>query len=583
MKGMETGDAVVTVTSVSDNTKSATCNVTVTEPIKVQQITFDTVESTVAEEGILWFNVTVSPSDATNKEVEWSSSDSSILKVSKLGMITGVKEGQADVIVTATDGSGVSVSQTITVVHRHVHMIWTWAKAAKCEEKGNIEYFTCRCGKIFSDDEGKNEITKAETETEALGHEPGENITENDTPASCTKIGGYDLVKKCTRCGIVINKTHVVRPSLGHEWSDWTITKEAEEGTDGERYRTCSRCGATETEIIPAPGHQHDMHAVAENPRTCTENGTKAHWECATCHNFFEDEQGTKQVTSDGLVIPAEGHKPDKPVCEKDTPATCTKARRYVMVTYCTVCKNEIDRIEVPEGEALGHDWSDWKVKEPATYTEDGIATRFCKRDGCEQTETGVIPRTGPSGGGASEPTEDQKAADDVAALIKVLPEEINLDNEDAVKEAEDAYNALTDKQKTLVDVALVEKLNKAGQTISDWKDFEDASAKAGQAQFNNFKVKARKHKKAIVTILSQGTDQTLQLRYSRSKKFKVKATKLVTLKEGQTTVKIKKLKPKKKYFFQIRPVSEVTNKATGETTEINGQWSEAKKIKAKK
>ena len=229
------------------------------------------------------------------------------------------------------------------------------------------------------------------------------------------------------------------------------------------------------------------------------------------------------------------------------------------------------------------HNWGPWIVTTPATAEDDGEETRTCIWNS-SHTETRVIPNDTPSGGGgASEPSDDQKAADDVAALIKALPEEITLDNEDAVKKAEEAYKALTDKQKALVDAAMVEKLNKASQAISDWKDYKEASAKAGEAQFNNFKVKAKKHKKAKVTILSQGIDQTLQLRYSKSKKFKEKATKLVTLKEGQKTVKIKKLKPRKKYFFQIRPVTEVTNKATGQTAEIIGQWSKAKKIRAKK
>ena len=56
-----------------------------------------------------------------------------------------------------------------------------------------------------------------------------------------------------------------------------------------------------------------------------------------------------------------------------------------------------------------------------------------------------------------------------------------------------------------------------------------------------------------------------------------------MTLKAGTKKVKVKKLKPRKKYFFQIRPLTELTNKATGETTQIAGQWSKTRKIKARK
>ena len=217
----------------------------------------------------------------------------------------------------------------------------------------------------------------------------------------------------------------------------------------------------------------------------------------------------------------------------------------------------------------------------PSNEKREGIETRTCKD--CGEEETRAIPKKTPSGGGASGPTDDQNAVDEVEALIRALPDQITLEAEADVKKAEDAYNALNDEQKAMVDAALAEKLNKAVRSITDWKDYEDAAAKAGQAQINTFKVKAKKHKKAKVIILSQGTDQTLQVRYSRSKKFKKKTTKLVTLKEGQKTVKIKKLKAKKKYFFQVRPTTAVTNKATGEATQIAGQWSKTKKIKARK
>ena len=42
----------------------------------------------------------------------------------------------------------------------HIHeMIKTDAKAGSCLEDGNIEYYTCDCGKVFADEEGATEIT----------------------------------------------------------------------------------------------------------------------------------------------------------------------------------------------------------------------------------------------------------------------------------------------------------------------------------------------------------------------------------------------------------------------------------------
>lgn len=38
--------------------------------------------------------------------------------------------------------------------------------------------------------------------------------------------------------------------ALGHNWGDWETTKEATTSAEGEQTRTCSRCGATETQAI---------------------------------------------------------------------------------------------------------------------------------------------------------------------------------------------------------------------------------------------------------------------------------------------------------------------------------------------
>ena len=56
----------------------------------------------------------------------------------------------------------------------------TLAVAATCTEPGNVEYWTCeRCGKIFSDAEGKNEITLEDTVIPATGHKWNEGEITN--------------------------------------------------------------------------------------------------------------------------------------------------------------------------------------------------------------------------------------------------------------------------------------------------------------------------------------------------------------------------------------------------------------------
>ena len=57
----------------------------------------------------------VSPSEATNKEVEWSVSSELVATISATGLLTAVSNGTVTVTATATDGSGVSADRIIGV------------------------------------------------------------------------------------------------------------------------------------------------------------------------------------------------------------------------------------------------------------------------------------------------------------------------------------------------------------------------------------------------------------------------------------------------------------------------------------
>ena len=58
---------------------------------------------------------TVTPSDALNPSLQWTSSDESVATVSPAGLVTAVAGGTATITCTATDGSGVSATCQVTV------------------------------------------------------------------------------------------------------------------------------------------------------------------------------------------------------------------------------------------------------------------------------------------------------------------------------------------------------------------------------------------------------------------------------------------------------------------------------------
>ena len=127
---------------------------------------------------------------------------------------------------------------TVVPKLNHTHaMVKTEAKAATCEEDGNIEYYTCsKCGKKYNDEAGTRELTDEEIIIEAAGHSFG---TEWKSDAD-------SHWHECI-CG--------KRNDEGsHTFGDWTITKEATAAEDGSRERECSVCGYVQTETISATG-----------------------------------------------------------------------------------------------------------------------------------------------------------------------------------------------------------------------------------------------------------------------------------------------------------------------------------------
>ncbi len=127
---------------------------------------------------------------------------------------------------------------TVVAKLDHTHaMVKTEAKAATCEEDGNIEYYTCsKCGKRYNDELGTRELTDEEIIIEASGHSYS---TEWKSDAD----GHWH---ECT-CG--------ERSDEGtHTFGDWMIIKEATATEDGSRERECSVCGYVQTETIRGTG-----------------------------------------------------------------------------------------------------------------------------------------------------------------------------------------------------------------------------------------------------------------------------------------------------------------------------------------
>ena len=86
------------------------------KPVKVSGIILNQTSLTMTSKGqTASLTATVSPANAANKSLTWSSSNSSVATVNANGTVTAVANGTADITATAADGSGVSAKCSVTV------------------------------------------------------------------------------------------------------------------------------------------------------------------------------------------------------------------------------------------------------------------------------------------------------------------------------------------------------------------------------------------------------------------------------------------------------------------------------------
>lgn len=115
---VKAGTATITV-KTEDGNKTASCAVTVAPKVyPVESVTLDKTAIELTEGEKITLTATVNPSNATNKNVSWSSSDTSIASVAN-GEVTAVKAGTATITVKTEDGNKTATC-TVTVKKKKI-------------------------------------------------------------------------------------------------------------------------------------------------------------------------------------------------------------------------------------------------------------------------------------------------------------------------------------------------------------------------------------------------------------------------------------------------------------------------------
>ena len=102
---VKAGTATITVTT-EDGNKTATCTVTVkADKVAVAGVTLNRTSLSMKVKEAFQLKATISPADATNQNVKWESSDSSVADVDQSGLVGALKSGTAIITVTTEDGN----------------------------------------------------------------------------------------------------------------------------------------------------------------------------------------------------------------------------------------------------------------------------------------------------------------------------------------------------------------------------------------------------------------------------------------------------------------------------------------------
>ncbi len=169
---------------------------------------------------------------------------------------TGHSWGAETVLTPATETATGLAKHTCTVCQtteqytlpmlEHTHHYTSTVTAPTCTAQGYTTH-TCTCGDSYQD-----------TFVPALGHTEAAAVTESVTTESCTVNGGFDTVVYCEVCGEELEREHTVIPAGGHSFDEGSVTTAATCTTNGAITYTCTLCGDTQSEVIPATGHNYE-------------------------------------------------------------------------------------------------------------------------------------------------------------------------------------------------------------------------------------------------------------------------------------------------------------------------------------
>lgn len=249
----------VTISNVAGdanlNYATTVAPVTVTTSVPVVAVTSVTVSSKTLNLEVgqtRTLTATVTPDNATDKTVTWTSSNDKVATVVD-GTVAAVGEGTATITATAANGKKDTCKVTVKVPvcnHSEDKLTHVDGKAATCTENGVREHYLCKCGTKLDLDK---KTVLATTVIPATGH----TVVKVDKVDPTCSAPGMKAHYECSVCGKWFSDKKGTKEIADAEKASYVIAadpdmhvydivkdsyKEYDEGYYVEQFQ-CTKCG----------------------------------------------------------------------------------------------------------------------------------------------------------------------------------------------------------------------------------------------------------------------------------------------------------------------------------------------------
>ena len=218
--------------------------------------------------------------------------------------------GQDGTVTYQCEVCGDTKTETLNATGQHSYGAGVVTKAATCTETGIMTYTCVVCGDSYTES----------IPVDKTAHKWDAGVVTKE--ATCTANGVRTFT--CSACGDT--RTEAIE-ALGHEYGEWVIDRDATCVEQGSKHRDCIRGDDTQTEAIPvSKTHTFGEWVITKEP-TCTEKGEKQR-SCTV----------SGCVVTETQELPALGHQ-----WSSWTPVEGDSSREY---RICEVC-NEVEYRDV--------------------------------------------------------------------------------------------------------------------------------------------------------------------------------------------------------------------------------------------